>query len=230
MPTALARADSFFAYNRSLLGNDNCEEKDAVYRQLRASLTLVFLVLPGFGTADEHHELAVATFAGGCFWCMEPPFDKLDGVVSTVSGYMGGHRANPTYQQVSAGNTGHAEVVQVTFDPRKIDYAALLEVFWRNVDPLDAGGQFCDRGSQYRTGIFVHNAQQRALAEASRARLEQSGANFAKLVTNIADAGPFYPAEDYHQDYYVKNPLRYKFYRYRCGRDARLQELWGEDA
>jgi peptide-methionine (S)-S-oxide reductase len=171
---------------------------------------------------------ALATFAGGCFWCMEPPYDKLDGVLATTSGYTGGDTVDPTYEQVSAGGTGHAEVVQITYDPAKVSYEQLLEVFWRNVDPLDAGGQFCDRGDQYRTGIFVHDEEQRRLAEASKQALEDSGRFEQPVVTEIAAAGPFYPAEDYHQDYYEKNPLRYKFYRWNCGRDQRLAQVWGE--
>jgi peptide-methionine (S)-S-oxide reductase len=173
---------------------------------------------------------AVATFAGGCFWCMEPPYDKLDGVIATISGYIGGSKADPTYQEVSAGGTGHAEAVQVTYDPSKVSYEQLLEVFWHNVDPLDAGGQFCDRGDQYRTGIFVHGAEQRRLAEASKQALAESGRFEEPIVTEIEEAGPFYPAEDYHQDYYEKNPIRYKFYRWNCGRDARLAQLWGDQA
>jgi peptide-methionine (S)-S-oxide reductase len=171
---------------------------------------------------------AVATFAGGCFWCMEPPYDKLDGVTATTSGYTGGNKPDPTYQEVSSGGTGHIEAVQVTYDPSKVTYEELLEVFWRNVDPLDAGGQFCDRGSQYRTGIFVHDHEQRRLAEASKQALVDSGRFDRPIVTEIEDAGPFYPAEDYHQDYYEKNPIRYKFYRWNCVRDQRLAELWGE--
>jgi peptide-methionine (S)-S-oxide reductase len=173
---------------------------------------------------------ALATFAGGCFWCMEPPYDKLEGVLATTSGYIGGSKADPTYKEVSAGGTGHAEAVQVTYDPAKVSYQELLEVFWRNVDPLDAGGQFCDRGDQYRTGIFAHDAEQRRLAEASKQALEESGRFEQPIVTEIETAGPFYPAEDYHQDYYEKNPLRYNFYRWNCGRDARLEQLWGEQA
>ena len=170
-----------------------------------------------------------ATFAGGCFWCMEPPFDKLDGVISTTSGYTGGHKENPTYEQVSSGTTGHAEAIQVIYDPDKITYDQLLEVFWRNVDPTDGGGQFCDRGSQYRTAIFYHDDEQRRLAERSRqAVIESTG--FKEIATEITAASVFYPAEEYHQDYYKKNPVRYKFYRYGCGRDKRLKELWGESA
>jgi peptide-methionine (S)-S-oxide reductase len=182
------------------------------------------------GTTMPKDGHAVATFAGGCFWCMEPPFDKMDGVVATTSGYTGGDKADPTYQEVSAGGTGHAEAVQITYDPAKVSYAQLLDVFWRNVDPLDAGGQFCDRGNQYRTAIFVHGDEQRRLAETSKQALVDSGRFEQPVVTEIVPAGPFYPAEDYHQDYYEKNPIRYKFYRWNCGRDARLAELWGDQA
>ncbi len=171
--------------------------------------------------------LAVATFAGGCFWCMEPPYDKLDGVVSTTSGYIGGTKRNPTYQEVSAGGTGHTEAVQVVYDPKKVSYEKLLEVFWVNVDPTDAGGQFCDRGSQYRTGIFVHDETQRKLADASKMALAKSKPFKAPIVTDVVAATDFWPAEDYHQDYYKKNPIRYKYYRNACGRDQRLQALWG---
>jgi peptide-methionine (S)-S-oxide reductase len=173
-------------------------------------------------------ETATATFAGGCFWCMEPPFDKLDGVLSTISGYAGGKKKNPTYEEVSAGNTGHTEVVQVTYDPKKITYEKLLDVFWHNIDPLTANRQFCDAGSQYRTAIFYHDEAQKRLAEESKKALSK---RFKEpIVTEITRAAEFYPAEDYHQDYYIKNPLRYKFYRYNCGRDRRLEELWGAAA
>lgn len=171
---------------------------------------------------------ATATFAGGCFWCMEGPFDKLDGVVSTTVGYTGGEVENPSYEQVSAGGTGHAEAVQVTYDPKQISYSELLEVFWRNIDPLTADGQFCDKGNQYRSAIFYHDYKQKRLAESSKAALAQSGRFEQPIVTEIQPATAFYPAEDYHQDYYQKNPIRYKFYRFTCGRDNRLQELWGE--
>ena len=173
-------------------------------------------------------ETAKATFAGGCFWCMEPPFDKLDGVISTISGYAGGKKKNPTYEEVSAGNTGHAEVVQITYDPKKITYEKLLEVFWHNVDPLTPNRQFCDVGSQYRTAIFYHDETQKRLAEESKKALSK---RFKEpIVTEIVAASEFYPAEDYHQDYYTKNPLRYKYYRYNCGRDQRLEALWGPAA
>jgi peptide-methionine (S)-S-oxide reductase len=161
---------------------------------------------------------------------MEPPYDKLEGVLSTTSGYTGGKSENPTYNEVSAGGTGHTEAVEIRYDPSQVDYQQLLEIFWHNVDPIDAGGQFCDRGDQYRTGIFYKDEEQRRLAEASKQALEASGKLAASVVTEIVAAGPFYPAEDYHQDYYQKNPARYKFYRWGCKRDRRLEELWGESA
>jgi peptide-methionine (S)-S-oxide reductase len=173
-------------------------------------------------------EQALAVFAGGCFWCMEPPFDRLDGVLSTISGYTGGSKADPTYHEVSGGSTGHTEAVQIAYDPAKVSYQELLDVFWHNVDPLDAGGQFCDRGSQYRTAIFAENAEQRRLAEASKEALAESGRFEQPIATEIVDASTFYPAEDYHQNYYMTNPVRYKFYRWNCGRDQRLTQLWGE--
>lgn len=159
---------------------------------------------------------------------MEPPFDKLDGVISTTSGYMGGHVDNPTYQQVSKGGTGHAEVIQVTYDPDRISYKKLLQTFWKNVDPTDAGGQFCDRGNQYRTGIFYHSEAQRQLAQQSKTALVADKPFSDEIVTPIVQASSFYPAEEYHQDYYQKNPIRYKYYRFSCGRDARLERLWGD--
>jgi peptide-methionine (S)-S-oxide reductase len=171
--------------------------------------------------------MATAIFAGGCFWCMEHPFDVLDGVVSTTSGYTGGHVPSPTYEQVSSGTTGHAESVRVIYDPAKIGYDKLLDVYWHNVDPLDAGGQFCDRGNQYRTAIFYTTEEQRQLAEQSKAALESSGQLPKPIVTEIVAATAFYPAEDYHQDYYKTNPFRYKYYRFACGRDRRLEEVWG---
>lgn len=172
--------------------------------------------------------LARATFAGGCFWCMEPPFDKLEGVVSVTSGYTGGQRKNPTYEEVSSGSTGHAEAVQVAYDPAKVSYRTLLGVFWRNVDPTVRDRQFCDVGTQYRTAIFWHDEEQRREAEASRAELERTKPFREKIVTEIVPAAEFYPAEEYHQKYYRKNPLRYQYYRAACGRDARLKELWGK--
>ena len=195
---------------------------------MRSSIGIICLLLVFTQAAAESPRQAVATFAGGCFWCMEPPFDALDGVFSTTSGYIGGHKADPTYKEVSAGSTGHTEAVQIVYDPKQISYEQLLEVFWVNIDPLDARGQFCDKGSQYRTGIFYHDAEQQRLAEASKRALEASGRLDGMIVTEISPATTFYPAEDYHQDYYKKNPVRYKFYRYTCGRDNRLEQLWGE--
>jgi len=171
---------------------------------------------------------AHATFAGGCFWCMEGPFDRLPGVISTTSGYTGGSVKRPSYEQVSSGTTGHAEAVDVVYDPSKVTYEQLLDVFWHNVDPLDRGGQFCDRGNQYRTAIFYHDAEQQRLAEQSKEALDASGKLKKKIVTEIVPAGEFYAAEDYHQEYYIRNPIRYKYYRFNCGRDDRLKQLWGE--
>ena len=172
-------------------------------------------------------EYALATFAGGCFWCMEPPYDELDGVVSTIVGYTGGHVRNPSYGEVSAGGTGHTEAMEVRYDPAKITYRELLDVFWMNIDPTVDDRQFCDKGSQYRAGIFYHDDSQKALAEASKQEWIDSG-RFDRVVTEVTPASKFYKAEEYHQDYYIKNPLRYKFYRYNCGRDRRLEELWGD--
>ena len=171
--------------------------------------------------------MELATFAGGCFWCVESDFDKVAGVTATISGYMGGKTANPSYKSVSAGGTGHAEVVQLTFDPKQVTYAQLLEKFWRTVDPYDAGGQFCDRGDVYRTGIFTHSAEQKQQAEASKARLQASGPK-QPIVTEITPAATFTRAEEYHQDYHTKNPLQYQWYRSGCRRDARLEALWGK--
>jgi peptide-methionine (S)-S-oxide reductase len=174
--------------------------------------------------------MARATFAGGCFWCMEPPFEKLPGVVSVTSGYTGGPEKNPTYEQVSNHATGHTEAVEIVFDPKVIGYPRLLEVFWHNVDPTTDDRQFCDRGRQYRTGIFVHDAEQRRLAEESKRGIESTKKFAGPVLTPIETAGPFYAAEDYHQDFYKKSPVRYYSYRAGCGRDGRLEELWGAQA
>jgi peptide-methionine (S)-S-oxide reductase len=172
---------------------------------------------------------AIATFAGGCFWCVEEAFDKVPGVISTVSGYTGGTVPNPTYEQVSgAKNTGHAEAVRVTYDPSKVTYQQLVDWFWRNIDPTQPNGQFCDTGSPYRSGIFYHDEEQKKIAEASKRALEASGRLKGPIVTEITAAGPFYNAEDYHQDYYKKNPQRYHFYKYGCGRAQRLEQIWGK--
>lgn len=172
----------------------------------------------------------VAIFAGGCFWCVESDFDKVPGVLSTTSGYTGGRKANPSYYEVSAGGTGHAEAVKIVFDPSMVSYEKLLYVYWRNVDPITKEGQFCDFGTQYRTAIFYVNDAQKRAAEASKAALDKSGRFKRPIVTEIVAAGPFYPAEDYHQNYYKENPVRYNLYRFNCGRDARLEELWGKEA
>lgn len=169
-----------------------------------------------------------AIFAGGCFWCMEPPFDQLNGVVATTAGYIGGSKPNPTYNEVSSGKTGHTEAVKITYRPAAISYQELLEIFWVNIDPVAVNRQFCDRGSQYRAGIFYLDDKQERLAQASKIRLETSGQLDKPVTTEITKAGTFYPAEDYHQDYYLKNAFRYKYYRYSCGRDERLKELWGK--
>lgn len=171
---------------------------------------------------------ATATFAGGCFWCVEEAFDAVKGVLHTTSGFTGGHVKDPSYQQVVAGGTGHTEAVEVVYDPRTVRYETLLDVFWHNVDPTDAGGQFCDRGDSYRTAIFVHDAIQRAAADASKAAIEQL--HDFDVVTEVVEAGPFYPAEAYHQDYHEKNPARYEYYKWSCGRKQRLEELWGKEA
>jgi peptide-methionine (S)-S-oxide reductase len=203
------------------------------------SILVMVLVLGGilfagvFGMARDVDQAAdvaqleTATFAGGCFWCVEEAFDKVDGVTSTVSGYIGGRTKNPTYKQVSAGGTGHAEAVQVTYDPAVVSYETLLNVFWRNIDPTDAGGQFCDRGDSYRSAIFYHGDHQQRLAEASKQALQRSKPFAEPVATEIAPATEFYSAEEYHQDYYQKNPLRYKFYKWNCGREQRLESLWG---
>ncbi len=171
---------------------------------------------------------AKATFAGGCFWCMEHPFDELDGVVSTTSGYTGGHTVDPTYPEVSAGGTGHTEAVQIEYDPTKVTYEELLNVYWRNVDPTTPDAQFCDHGNQYRPEIFYHTEEQKQLAEASRTHIEKTKTFPEPIVIEITQGTTFYPAEDFHQNYYQTNPLRYKFYRLACGRDSRLAELWGD--
>jgi len=192
-----------------------------------AALLLGFtLAATAADTGTANKATATATFAGGCFWCMVHPFDQLPGVISVTSGYTGGHTKNPTYEEVSAGSTGHLESVQIIYDPKTIDYGKLLGVYWHNIDPLDAGGQFCDRGDQYKSVIFYHDEEQKRLAEQSKAAVEKQLKH--AVATTIRPASTFYPAEDYHQDYYKKNPLRYKFYRYSCGRDQRLEALWGK--
>jgi peptide-methionine (S)-S-oxide reductase len=176
---------------------------------------------------DSEPGTTVATFAGGCFWCVEEAFDKVRGVVATTSGYIGGRVADPSYEQVSRGNTGHAEAVEVRYDPGVVTYEKLLDTFWQNIDPLDAGGQFCDRGDQYRSAIFYQDDRQRELAERSKRELAESGMLSGDIATEILPATEFYAAEPYHQDYYENNEARYRFYKFTCGRPARLEELWG---
>lgn len=177
--------------------------------------------------AADPPSLTKAFFAGGCFWCMEEAFEKVPGVGSVRSGYMGGRVENPSYEQVSGGGTGHAEAVEVSYDPQKVSYGALLEAFWHNVDPVTPNAQFCDHGSQYRAVIFYQTDDQKRLAEEAKRALEQSRRFTQPIVTELVMASQFYPAEDYHQDFYKKNPIRYKFYKYNCGRVQRLEELWG---
>lgn len=178
---------------------------------------------------EKNHHLEKATFAGGCFWCMESDFEKVDGVVAVISGYSGGQEENPTYKEVSAGKTGHTEAVQVLYDPEKVTYGELLDVFWRHVDPTDPGGQFVDRGPQYRTAIFYHNEDQKNLAEKSKLELEKSGRFGKPIITEITKLTAFYEAEDYHQDYYKKSSLRYKSYRFGSGRDQFLKKVWEKE-
>lgn len=204
--------------------------KRIVIGALAASLAIGLLITHSArseSTQPAAEELATATFAGGCFWCMEPPFDRLEGVHATTSGYTAGDLVNPTYEQVSAGRTGHTEAVQVSYDPAKISYAELLDVFWKNIDPEAVDRQFCDRGTQYRSGIYFHDEAQQEAAEASKSTLE-AGGQLARIATEIEPFDAFYPAEQYHQDYYEKNPIRYKLYRTGCGRDRRLKALWGK--
>ena len=196
-------------------------------------LTTVIFLTPSFAAKFEkipasNSQYETAIFAGGCFWCMEPPFDKLDGVISTTSGYTSGHKDKPTYSEVSTGSTGHTEAIEIVFDPTKATYAELLEVFWKNIDPVAVDRQFCDFGTQYRSGIYYRSAAQEKAARQSFKQLQKSKPFTESIATEIVAASAFYPAEDYHQDYYQKNPVRYKFYRYRCGRDQRLEELWGQ--
>lgn len=209
--------------------------RTCLFAALRSGLPLgtLFIGLLGAGqyavaadtpAADNN---GVAIFAGGCFWCTESDFDKVPGVISTTSGYIGGTVENPTYQEVSAGKSGHIEAVEVHFDPNQTSYSKLLDAFWPSIDPLNARGQFCDNGTQYQSAIFYRSAEQQQLAEASKAALNASGSLPAAVVTQILAATTFYPAEEYHQDYHNKNPLRYNYYRRGCGRDARLEQLWG---
>ena len=203
-------------------------------RQITRSVLTVALLFIGAWNVQSTGMTAVdatsgkAYFAGGCFWCMEEVFEKVEGVLSATSGYMGGTVSNPTYEEVSAGRTGHAESVEVVYDPAKVSYQKLLEAFWRNVDPITPNAQFCDHGSQYRSAIFFRTDEEKRTSDSSKQSIEQSRRFKEPIVTQIVMALQFYPAEEYHQDFYKKNPIRYKLYKYNCGRAQRLEELWGK--
>lgn len=211
-------------------------------KKARSALSIALLILAVFAACGQSRAqntpvipnertepvVGVATFAGGCFWCTEADFDKIPGVISTTSGYIGGTVINPTYEQVSAGKTGHVEAVQVRFEPTKTNFAKLLAAYWPTIDPLTPNRQFCDSGTQYRSVIFYHNVDQRQQAEASMAALVSSGRFTQPIVTELLPATIFYPAEEYHQDFHTKNPVRYRYYRFSCGRDARLTQVWGK--
>ena len=197
------------------------------HRTIPIVIAVIAIAAASLVQAAGKPKTAMATFAGGCFWCMEAPFDHLKGVRETVSGYTGGQKKNPTYHEVGDGKTGHAEAIQVEYDPSKVTYEELLKVFWHNIDPTSGDGQFCDRGNQYRPGIFYHDAAQKAAAEASKREVEKK---FGTVPVDVTEATTFYPAEEYHQDYYRKNPDDYHRYRTGCGRDRRLQKLWGDEA
>jgi len=195
-------------------------------------LAVAVLLVGAWNVQSTSHAAADATlgkayFAGGCFWCMEEAFEKVEGVVSATSGYMGGRVANPSYEEVSAGRTGHAESVEVVYDPSKVSYQKLLDAFWHNVDPVTPNAQFCDHGSQYRSAIFFQTDEEKRASETSKQAIEQSKRFTEPIVTQIVPASQFYPAEEYHQDFYKKNPIRYKIYKYNCGRAQRLEALWG---
>ncbi len=198
--------------------------------KLLATLALGSTVFLTATAQSSDENSGVAIFAGGCFWCVESDFDHVPGVLETTSGYIGGSTANPSYESVTRGNSGHREAVEIRFDPQVVSYAELVEVFWRSVDPTDGGGQFCDRGYSYTTAIFALDREQAAIASKSKAALETSGKLKAEIATTVEPAGTFYAAEGYHQDYYERNSLRYKWYRFSCGRDARIRELWGQEA
>lgn len=196
-------------------------------------ITMIALIagLASVGSAASNETATgVAVFAGGCFWCMEPPYDKLDGVTSTTSGYIGGSKADAAYERVSSGRTAHLEAIRIEYDPKRVSYERLLEVFWHNIDPLDGGGQFCDKGSQYASAVYALDDSQFTAAEESKKAITAEGKLSGSIQTKIVRGGTFYPAEDYHQDYYKKNPVRYKYYRWNCGRDQRLKSLWGDAA
>lgn len=197
-------------------------------KTLSSAASIITLSLCSFVALNSSAEEQTAVFAGGCFWCTESDFEKLDGVISAASGYIGGQLKNPTYKQVSTGGSGHTEAVEVVFDDQTVSYAELVEYFWKTIDPTDAGGQFCDRGQQYRSEIFYQTESQRSIAEASKQALAASDLLTSAIATKITAASTFYKAEEYHQDYYLKNSIRYNYYRWGCGRDKRLEELWGK--
>jgi methionine-S-sulfoxide reductase len=197
------------------------------FRMFFSVAAAVLLMLSG-GQAMAEEKIEQATFAGGCFWCMEPQFKFIDGVSEVVSGYTGGTTKNPTYEQVSRGNTGHIESIEVSYDPKKVTYDALLDVFWNNIDPLDANGQFCDKGSQYRAGIFTHNTEQEAAAKTSLVKVQEKFGADKPVATFIRPASTFYPAEDYHQAFFIKNKAHYEAYSNGCGRKETLKERWGK--
>jgi peptide-methionine (S)-S-oxide reductase len=223
---------SFCDYHHPLINlvKNDMSFKSVIFFIVAAVGSMGMIATPSAQTTAAPAMTAKATFAGGCFWCVESDFDKVDGVISTTSGYIGGKTANPTYEQVSSKATGHYEAVEIVFDPKKVSYEKLVEYFWRTIDPTDASGQFCDKGAPYRTAIFAYDAAQLKAAQNSRDALEKTKPFKAPIVTEIVQAATFYPAENYHQDYYTKNPVRYKYYRTSCGRDARVKELWGDMA
>jgi peptide-methionine (S)-S-oxide reductase len=200
------------------------------FRAFLMAVTVALCTAVGIGTVRATDNTDTLIVAGGCFWCVESDFDHVPGVIDTISGYTGGTLENPTYRVVSAGGSGHLEAVKITFDPKKVSYQALLDVFWRTVNPTDDGGQFCDRGESYKTAIFANSPQQRQSAEISRRLIEASGVLKDPIVTPIIDTSTFYPSEDYHQDYSTKNPIRYSYYRFSCGRDKQVRAIWGEEA
>jgi len=216
-------------YDRMSVENINRMKKTFAVVGLCLAVGFASLITQANGTAQESpaSQSARATLAGGCFWCMEEAFEKVDGVTSVVSGYIGGTKENPTYEQVSSGGTGHYEAIEVLYDPARVTHRDLLEAFWRNVDPTDGSGQFCDKGSQYRAAIFYQNEEEKQLSEESKKALEASKPFPEAIATQILPASMFYAAEDYHQDYYKKNPVRYRYYKWGCGRAQRLEELWG---
>ena len=213
---------------RSTSGDQAGIELEVIMTRIKTALVIIFIAFGISTRATAESPPAYATFAGGCFWCMEKPYDHLDGVISTTSGFSGGTTVDPTYREVSRGGTGHIEVVQVEYDPDRVSYEELLYLYWRNIDPLDAGGQFCDRGHTYTTAIFYHDDDQRVAAEKSRQEIRNRLSK--RIATDIREFTAFYPADAYHQDYYIRNPVRYNFYRSSCGRDARLNEIWGDEA